>query len=34
MGKRVWPLVMVVSRWLPRMDSGRSLSNSSRIFGL
>ncbi len=34
MGKRVWPLVMVVRRWPWRIESGRSLSNSSAIFGL
>src|SRR5947209_2016913 len=34
MGKRVWPLVMVVRRWPWRIESGRSLSNRSAIFGL
>src|SRR5579871_5470845 len=34
MGKRVWALVMVVRRWPLRIDSGRSLSNRSAIFGL
>src|SRR5260370_27496820 len=33
-GKRVWPLVMVVSRWPLMIDGGRSLSNSSASFGL
>ncbi len=33
-GKRAWPLVMPVSRWPMRMESGRSLSNISFILGL
>src|SRR5262245_7756010 len=33
-GKRFWPLVMVVRRWPLTTDGGRSLSNSSAIFGL
>ena len=33
-GKRFWPLVMVVRRWPLRIDSGKSLSNQSAIFGL
>ena len=33
-GKRVWPEVIVVSRWPCRMDSGRSLSNQADIPGL
>ena len=34
MGKRAWPLVMVVRRWLPRTDGGRSLSYQARRPGL
>jgi len=34
MGKRFWPLVIVVSRCPMRIDSGRSLSNHSFITGL
>src|SRR5437016_5916458 len=33
-GKRVWPLVMVVSRWPLMTDAGRSLSNRSASLGL
>ena len=33
-GKRAWPLVIVVSRWPLRMLSGRSLSYHSCITGL
>ena len=33
-GNRAWPLVMVVSRWPLRIESGRSLSNIASIFGL
>jgi hypothetical protein len=33
-GNRAWPLVIVVSRWPLRTDSGRSLSYHSAIFGL
>ena len=34
MGKRAWPLVIVVRRWPLRMLAGRSLSYISFIFGL
>ena len=34
MGNRAWPLVMVVSRWPWRIESGRSLSYQASIFGL
>jgi hypothetical protein len=34
MGKRAWPLVMVVSRWPMRTESGKSLSYHSFITGL
>ena len=33
-GNRAWPLVIVVRRWPWRIDSGRSLSYHSFIFGL
>ncbi len=33
-GNRDWPLVMVVSRWPMRIESGRSLSNMASIRGL
>ena len=33
-GKRLWPQVIVVSRWPMRTESGRSLSYHSFIFGL
>src|SRR6185295_5990696 len=33
-GKRDWPEVIVVRRWPPMIDGGRSLSNWSCIFGL
>ena len=33
-GNRFWPEVIVVSRWPFRIDSGRSLSYISIIFGL
>ena len=33
-GKRAWPLVIVVSRWPMRTDSGRSLSYHSPMTGL
>src|SRR5436309_10254567 len=33
-GKRVCPLVIVVSRWPLRIESGRSLSNMSASLGL
>ena len=33
-GNRAWPLVIVVSRWPLRTDSGRSLSYQSASFGL
>src|SRR5579871_5772095 len=33
-GKRAWPLVMVVRRCPMRTEPGRSLSNSSAILGL
>ena len=33
-GNRAWPEVMVVSRWPLRIESGRSLSYHSFIFGL
>jgi len=34
MGKRAWPLVIVVSRWPLRMLGGRSLSNIACMPGL
>ena len=33
-GNRAWPLVIVVSRWPLRIESGRSLSNIAPILGL
>ncbi len=33
-GNRDWPLVIVVSRWPLRIESGRSLSNIAFISGL
>src|SRR5687767_13262783 len=33
-GKRVWPLVMVLRRWPPCTDGGRSLSKNSLSLGL
>ncbi|MEZ5366398.1 MAG: hypothetical protein R2748_29695 [Bryobacterales bacterium] len=33
-GKRVWPEVIVVSRWPLRIESGKSLSNQSFMPGL
>ena len=33
-GNRAWPLVMVVSRWPMRTESGKSLSKCSASLGL